>query len=75
MTLAAVGDTGYNIMLLLHILTAIVAFAPAFVHPVIGEQAKQIDSGSRRQVVRFMVQNGRRVYLPALLVTGVLGFG
>jgi len=75
MTLAAVGDTGYNIMLLLHVLTALVAFAPAFVHPFLGEQSKQLDAGSRRQVLGFLVQNGRRVYLPALVVTGILGFG
>ena len=75
MVIAAVGDTGYNIMLLLHIVTAFVAFAPAFVHPFLGEQSKQLDPGSRRQVFGFLVQNGRRVYLPALVVTGILGFG
>lgn len=75
MTLAAVGDTGYNIVLFLHVITAFVAFAPAFVHPFLGEQTKQLDTGSRRQVLHLMVQNGRRVYLPALVVTGILGFG
>ena len=75
MIFAAVGDTGYNIMLLLHILTAMAAFAPMFVHPLLGEQSKQLDPSSRRQVLRFIVQNGRRVYLPALVVTGILGFG
>ena len=75
MTFAAVGDTGYNIMLFLHILTAFVAFAPAFVHPFLGEQSKQLDEGSKRQVYGFILQNGRRVYLPALVVTGILGFG
>ena len=75
MILAAVGDTGYNIVLVLHILTALAAFAPVFAHPFIVEQSKQLDSGARGQVIGFLVQNGRRVYLPALVVTGILGFG
>jgi uncharacterized membrane protein len=72
--LAAVGDTGYNIVLLLHILTAFVAFAPAFVHPFIAEQSKQLGINGHRHVYGFLVQNGRRIYLPALIVTGLLGF-
>lgn len=75
MVLGAVGDTGYNVMLFLHILTAFVAFAPAFVHPFLGEQSKQLDPAGRRQIFGFMMQNGRRIYLPALVVTGILGFG
>ncbi len=74
MILAATGDTSYKIVLFLHILTVIVAFAPAFVHPLIGEQTKRLDTGSRRQVLGFLVQNGQRIYLPALVVTGLLGF-
>ena len=74
MILAAVGDTGYNIVLLLHILTAMAAFTPAFVNPLLGAQAKSLDPAHKRQVLGFLVQNGRRVYLPALVVTGLLGF-
>jgi hypothetical protein len=33
--IAAVGSTGYNIMLLLHILAVIVAFAPLWLAPVL----------------------------------------
>ena len=32
---AAIGDTSYNIMLLLHVLTGFVAFAPGIAHPVL----------------------------------------
>ena len=74
MTFAAVGDTGYNIVLILHLLTAFVAFAPSFVHPFLGEQSRRLDPSSRRELLGFLVQNGRRVYLPALVVTGLLGF-
>ncbi len=74
MILAVIGDTPYNIVLFLHILTAIVAFAPAFVHPILGNQSKSVDAAERSRWLGFMVQNGRRVYAPALIVTGLLGF-
>ena len=74
MILAAVGDTGYNIVLLLHILTAMAAFAPMFVNPFLAAQADSLDPVHKRQVLGFLVQNGRRVYLPALVVAGLLGF-
>ena len=74
MVIAAVGDTAYNIVLFLHILTVIIAFAPAFVHPLIGEQSKQLGPEGLSRVFGFMLQNGRRIYLPALIVTGLLGF-
>lgn len=73
--LAVIGDTAYNIVLLLHILTAIVAFSPAFVHPILGAQTKAGDPAERRRLLGFIVQNARRVYAPALILTGLLGFG
>ncbi|MGI9606838.1 MAG: hypothetical protein ACR2P0_11930 [Acidimicrobiales bacterium] len=75
MILAAVNDTGYNVVLLLHILTAIVAFAPAFAHPFLAQQSKGLDAENQSSLLGFMHSNGRRVYVPALIVTGVLGFG
>lgn len=74
MILAAVGDTGYKIVLLLHILTAMVAFAPAFVHPVLGAQSKSLDAQNQGRMLGFIAGNGRRIYGPALIVTGLLGF-
>lgn len=75
MLIAAIGDTPYNIVLFLHILSAFVAFAPAFVHPFLGEQTKALGQADRAAVMGFIVKNGRRVYAPALIVTGLLGFG
>jgi len=75
MITAAIDDTSYRILLLLHILTAFAAFAPAFVHPFLGEQSKALDGTGRATVFGFMVRNGRRIYAPALIVTGLLGFG
>ena len=59
MILAAVGDTGYNIVLLLHILTAMAAFAPVFAHPFLAAQADSLDPAHKRQLLGFLVQNGR----------------
>lgn len=73
--IAAIGDTAYNIVLLLHIATAFVAFAPAFVHPILANQAKSLDDAGYRSVMGHIAANGRRVYTPALLLTGLLGFG
>ncbi len=71
---AAIGDTPYNIMLLLHLLTAFVAFAPAFVNPVLG---KQLADGGHdvSAMARYAAQNNQRIYGSALIVSGLLGFG
>lgn len=74
MILAAVGDTGYNVMLFLHILLAMAAFAPAFVHPIVSTQAKALDHETGR-VIGFIAQNSQRIYSVALILTGLVGFG
>lgn len=75
MILAAIGDTGYNIMLFLHILAVLAAMAPAFVHPVLVRQAKGLDVGPRRQLVGYIATNSRRIYAVALILAGFFGFG
>ena len=47
MIFAAVDDTGYNIVLLLHIVSAMAAFAPAFVHPLLTKQSKDMEITAR----------------------------
>ena len=37
----AFASTSYNIVLFLHILSAVVAFAPGFVNPVLGALSRQ----------------------------------
>jgi uncharacterized membrane protein len=73
--LAEIGSTGYDVMLFLHILSALVAFAPAFVHPLVANQSKELDVGSRNAIVSYMAKNDRRVYAPALILTGLFGLG
>ena len=72
--IAAYRDTGYDIVLYLHILTALVAFAPAFVHPLLGNQTKALDGTARGKVIGMIAGNGRRIYAPALILTGLFGF-
>jgi uncharacterized membrane protein len=72
--IAAYRETGYNIMLFLHIVTAFVAFAPAFVHPLLANQTKALDASNRGRVLTMIVGNGRRIYAPALILTGLFGF-
>ena len=72
--IAAYQGTGYNVMLYLHILTALVAFAPAFVHPLLANQTKALDATGRSKVLGMIAGNGRRIYAPALILTGLFGF-
>ena len=72
--IAAYRDTGYEVMLYLHVLTAVVAFAPAFVHPLLGNQTKSLDGTARGKVMGMIAGNGRRIYAPALILTGLFGF-
>ncbi|MGA7757781.1 MAG: hypothetical protein WCA57_08020, partial [Ilumatobacteraceae bacterium] len=72
--IAAYRGTGYNVMLFLHILTAFAAFAPAFVHPLLANQTKALDATNRGKVVGMIAGNGRRIYAPALIITGLFGF-
>ncbi len=72
--IAAYRETGYNVMLFLHIVTAFVAFAPAFVHPLLANQTKALDAANRGKVLTMIAGNGRRIYAPALILTGLFGF-
>lgn len=61
-------------MLLLHILTAVVAFAPAFIHPALAAGTK--DMGDTRIPMLVKMHGALRgVYGPSLVITGILGFG
>ncbi len=70
---AAYRETGYNVMLFLHIVSAVVAFAPAFVHPLLVKQTMSMGEG-RRRMLEAMAGNGRRIYAPALILVGLFGF-
>ncbi len=57
-------STAFEVSLVLHILTAVVAFAPAVV---------AVLPGGRGGVVGVLDKAGRQVYAPALILTGLFG--
>ena len=71
---AALGDTSYDLVLVLHILAVVVAFAPAVAHPLTSASVKRAEGDEG--VVRFsaaVAEPGRWVYFPALVLSGVFG--
>lgn len=73
-SLAAITDASYELVLLLHIVSVIVAFAPAVVHPVTGARIQRAEGDEG--TVRFsaaIAAPGRYLYFPALVLSGVFG--
>ena len=76
MTVLAFGGIDsaiYRVLLLLHIVSIVAAFAPAFAHPLLGTQSRAMGSPARQQLLGFLAANSRRVYAPALIAAGVFG--
>jgi uncharacterized membrane protein len=73
MTLAAIGDTTYNLVLVLHLASVIVAFAPAVSHPLAMARARRHGPEAVARVLEGQATSTARVHLPALVVTGLLG--
>lgn len=72
--LAAISDRSYELVLVLHIISVVVAFAPAVAHPLTGARFRTLEGDDG--VVRFsaaIAQPGRWVYFPALVLSGVFG--
>ncbi|HMG43783.1 MAG TPA: hypothetical protein VK611_20795 [Acidimicrobiales bacterium] len=65
--------TSYKVFLFLHILSVVVAFAPASVHPLLQRQFGSDSPQLLQRFAGFASQNGRRVYAPALLLAGLWG--
>ena len=66
MVLAAIDDTGYKIVLLLHILSVLVAFSPLFVMPLIARTGGEGTSGA---VLTYL----QRFATPAVVLAGFFG--
>lgn len=73
--LAALGsdEALYRIVFLLHILSAIVAFAPAFSWPIVNVQLRKRGSSVPSEVAGQVSVNDAIVHGPALALTGALG--
>jgi uncharacterized membrane protein len=75
MILADYADTGYNIVLLLHIIAVIVALAPVVVHPVLFGLERRRSDGDIVALAGRVTGLPTRIYTIALVVAGVLGIG
>lgn len=73
--LAVMGSTdfAYRVVFLLHILSAIVAFAPAFTWPVVTAQLRKRGEKLPASVAGQATVNDVLVHGPALIATGVFG--
>lgn len=69
--IAAVGSTGYNIMLFIHILAVIVAFAPLWLTPVL----LRLTAGGDKAAADGLDVSILRFSLPGLAVAGIIGCG
>ena len=74
LAVATVNSFGYKLLLLLHIGSAIVAFAPAFVSPFLG-RAYRPSGGMPADLAAKLAKNSQTVHGPALVLVGVFGFG
>jgi len=74
MLLADIGDTPYNIILFVHILTMFVAFAPMFVNMFLDRQTRG-DSSVRQAVFTGHCSTIDKIYGSMLILGGFLGFG
>ncbi len=59
-----IDNTGFKIFLFLHIVTVVVAFAPAVI---------AVLPGGREGLVGVLDRAGRQVYAPALILAGLFG--
>ena len=71
LVLASTGSTGYKVMLLLHILAVIVAFAPLWLAPVL----LRLTAGGDKAAADGLDVSILRFSLPGLALAGILGFG
>lgn len=76
MVLAAYLDTGYKVVFLLHILSVIVAFAPAFTSPILVAKTKKAEGeGALPRLAGYLHANARTIHFPALILVGLFGLG
>ncbi|MBA2281203.1 MAG: CopD family protein [Acidimicrobiia bacterium] len=74
MLLAAINDTAYDIVLILHIVAIVVAFAPATVSPVTIARVKAAEGPEAvARLSGYFLKNARTIHFPALVLAGVFG--
>ena len=75
MILAAYRSGLYNLLYLGHIVTIVIAFAPAVINPILGAQVRSDGEDTARRVSAHMATNGARVHFPALVLSAAFGLG
>lgn len=75
MIVAAYRSGLYNVLLLGHIVSLVIAFAPAVIHPILSSQTETDGEPVTSRVAMHMANNTRRVHFPAVVVTGLFGLG
>ncbi|MEM7094087.1 MAG: hypothetical protein AAF567_13865 [Actinomycetota bacterium] len=70
--LAAVGDTPYNIVRLIHLLSVIVGTGLAFVAPLMAARARRLGVGSD-EAAKLVDDAASELIFPSLLVAGTAG--
>lgn len=74
MVLADISSGLYKVLYLGHIVTMLVAFAPAVLNPVFAAQVKADgDVAAFQRLSGHMAGNGRRIHFPALVMTAAFG--
>lgn len=72
--IAALRDTGYNIVLFLHVLTVIVSMAGATAHPLLFALEEQRADGDIVALMR-RVETPGKIYSISYALAGLIGFG
>jgi hypothetical protein len=76
MILGAYGSTLYKLLFAGHMLTFVVAFAPAVINPVVFAKAKgDGDDAALVRLAGHLSTNGRQIHFPALIALGAFGLG
>jgi uncharacterized membrane protein len=73
--LAVLGNDTFlqKALFLLHILSALVAFAPAFVWPIVNVQSRKAGTAVPGPVAGLAARNTMTIHGPALALTGLFG--
>ena len=69
------NTTGYKILLVLHILAVVVAFAPNFVWPFVSVRLKKAGKAVGPTIGELAQGNSLKIHGPALALAGIFGFG
>ena len=75
LAIVPVNTTAYKLMLFIHILAVIVAFAPAFVWPFVSVKLKKEGKPVGPAIGDLAAGNTAKVHGPALVIAGIFGFG